>query len=206
MQLAREKNRTYIKLPNRILPRISVVYTLIGMINVIASTGLLGQSRPDIYTITTVLKHPAWQKKGDDLAKKLVNKVPLIYTSSHLYGVALRMKQVLNENAKVHAFINTVPELAHNEIEGFENLQARLQVVMIQDENDPPKLRKKMSQIKKLIEEKGVEVTAIRLKGRSMLTKVLTAMHLADLASYSLSQIYDLDPSPTESISALKDN
>lgn len=204
LQMAKDRDKTYIKLPYRQVSRTAVVSMLMGMINVMAGAGLIDAVKPDRYALTTVLKHKAWQEKAQELAKKLFNKVPLVYTSQRLEGLGKRMCQMLNENAKVLAFHNTIPQLCHNEIEGFENPQARLQIVMIQDDADNHKVKKKMLATKKIIEEKGVEVMAIKLKGTSRLTKTLSAMHLVDLTSIHLAQLYDADPQHTQFIDKLK--
>ncbi|MCK4593438.1 hypothetical protein KAU45_02970, partial [bacterium] len=53
------------------------------------------------------------------LVRPLKNRPLVIYGTDPLTAAAaIRFKQQLNENAKVFAWANTLPELAHNEIEG----------------------------------------------------------------------------------------
>jgi len=70
MSSAREKNKTYIKIPTKLLPRNAVIHNLFAMLNVLANTGVIRYQKPDIYSITTILKHEGWQEKANELAKK----------------------------------------------------------------------------------------------------------------------------------------
>jgi len=134
----------------------------------------------------------------------MLNKVPLIYTSEKLRGVGLRWKQMINENAKVHAFSNTITEQNYNEIEGFGQQITRYHVLMIQDDEDHNHIKKKMLATKKVLENNGVEVTTLKLKGQSQLSKIFSAIHLGNLTSYELSQLYDTEPKLTPLIEELK--
>ena len=51
--------------------------------------------------------------------------IPLIYGAGPMGAVAYRWKTQLNENAKMHAFSHALPELAHNEIVGWQGAPPR---------------------------------------------------------------------------------
>ncbi|MBK6766345.1 MAG: hypothetical protein IPG71_08515 [bacterium] len=71
------------------------------------------------YALLTREENPAL-----DLAVKLVDRTPVIYTCDGLLGPALafRMRAQLAENSKVWSHSSDLPELAHNEVEAFAHL------------------------------------------------------------------------------------
>ncbi len=52
------------------------------------------------------------------LAVELLDSVPSIYSLERMSSVARRMKDQLNENSKILAKFDLIPESCHNEIEG----------------------------------------------------------------------------------------
>jgi len=60
-------------------------------------------------------------KYSNDIAKKIGTRIPLIYTDNSLISLGLLWKIFFNETAKIPAFSNTIPEIAHNEIEGVSH-------------------------------------------------------------------------------------
>ncbi|AWR99871.1 bifunctional phosphoglucose/phosphomannose isomerase [Metallosphaera hakonensis JCM 8857 = DSM 7519] len=53
-----------------------------------------------------------------DLLNYVRGRIPVFYASRYL-GVAKRFKQEINENAKSPAFFGEIPEVNHNEVEGY---------------------------------------------------------------------------------------
>ena len=69
-----------------------------------------------------------------ELGERLATTIPLIYGAGPIGAVAYRWKTQLNENAKMHAFSHALPELAHNEIVGWEGaLPGRFAAVLLSD-------------------------------------------------------------------------
>jgi len=68
-----------------------------------------------------------------DLAVKLVDRTPVIYTCDGLLGPALafRLRAQLAENSKVWSHSSDLPELAHNEVEAFAHLSQLLPPPMV---------------------------------------------------------------------------
>ena len=61
---------------------------------------------------TDVSKNPS--KK---LALSILEKAPVIYGSRSTCGAGIRFKNLLNENAKIHAIFDALPDAFHNEIQ-----------------------------------------------------------------------------------------
>ena len=119
-----------------------------------------------------------------------MDKIPLIYASEKLMPVAYFWKTSLNEVSKVHAFVNVLPEMNHNEIEGFVNLKGEYHGIIIRDEQDPIKIKKRMDIAKEIILAKGVPVTEIAITGKSLLMRVMTELYLGEVTSNMLGKGY----------------
>lgn len=70
-----------------------------------------------------------------DLLNFVRGKIPVFYASKYL-GVAKRFKQEINENAKSPAFFGEIPEVNHNEVEGYVRGQFLAPVVFSSSQVD----------------------------------------------------------------------
>ena len=52
------------------------------------------------------------------LSAKLLKKIIVLYAEDKYESTALRLKQQINENSKLHCWYNVLPEMNHNEIVG----------------------------------------------------------------------------------------
>jgi glucose/mannose-6-phosphate isomerase len=141
---------------------------------------------------------------------KLFGKLPVIYASNNFYSVAYRWKCEINENTKIPAFCNKFPELNHNELNGFLNLNKinlPVHVIILQDQDDHRRIIKRMETTRKLIKEMtndSVKFTEITIRGDSILTKMFTTIYIGDLVSYHLAMNYATDPTPVDIIEKFK--
>ncbi len=58
------------------------------------------------------------RRVAGDLLSAIRGRIPVFYASTYL-GLAKRFKQEINENAKYPAFFGEIPEVNHNEVEGY---------------------------------------------------------------------------------------
>lgn len=121
----------YLNLPGGYPPRAAVGFSLGALHRLFQRS--YGFHNPDIdswplaklqadaarYATLTREENPAL-----DLAVKLVDRTPVIYTCDGLLGPALafRLRAQLAENSKVWSHSADLPELAHNEVEAFGHL------------------------------------------------------------------------------------
>ncbi|MFQ6053103.1 MAG: SIS domain-containing protein [Candidatus Bathyarchaeia archaeon] len=113
----------------------------------------------------------------------------------------------MNENGKVPACSNFLPEAFHNEVmgcEGPEEVLRRICALFIRDPEETATMRRKIEGFKRLLEPRVGRVLEIRARGKGKLARIFSAIYVGDFASTYLGLLYDLDPSSTDSISALK--
>ncbi|MBI3036949.1 bifunctional phosphoglucose/phosphomannose isomerase [Candidatus Woesearchaeota archaeon] len=206
LKQAGELNKPLVALPEGIQPRAALPYLFLPLLNVMHASGLIPDPSSEISSAISSLKAAAanYKERARSLAEKLVGKVPLIYSSDRFAGIAYRWKSELNENAKVHAFSNFFPELNHNELVGFSKLNANYYAVMIEDEADSRRIKERIKLTKDMIGSKGVPSTQIVIKGEHLLTRILSAVHIGDLASVYLAKLTGVDPEPVAIIEDFK--
>ena len=172
-----------VKIPSGYLPREAFAYLFIPVLNI------LGIDYSDCLSVLKKFDRKACLR----LAKKLEGKVPFIYASSEsLRFVAYRWQTDFNENAKILAHYNYFPELAHNEIEA--KLKKNHVVIFLID--------KESEQVKKAA--KMLKPIKIKLKGRSLVSKILYGIYFGSLTSYFLAENEKVDYAETKRILKLK--
>jgi len=203
-ELSKISKTPYIVIPKGFQPRAAIAYLFFPMLAVLYNSHYIDSPMEDIKKTIKALKNPKFKERAQDLAEKLVEKIPLIYASEEMGVVAYRWKTQFNENAKIHAFCHVFPELDHNELVGYDNIKAGYHVIIIKDDDDYVKIKKRMDITKRLISEAGINVTEMVIKGDCFLTKLFSAIYLGDLTSYYLALKYGTDPTPVDIIEKLK--
>lgn len=146
------------------------------------------------------------------LALKLMKGVPTIYGVDGLTdGAARRWKCQFNENSKMVAYGDALPELAHNEIASFEKTPASApagpprMVVLLEDPEDSPRVARQRDQLAQWLKAQGVAVERVSGDGSSRLARLFSLVILGDWVTYYAAVLRGVDPTPIESIDSLKD-
>jgi glucose/mannose-6-phosphate isomerase len=200
-----------------IQPRCAFGYLFIPMVLSLSALGFISDQTSEIEEAVTLLSRTAQSLSpstpiGDNQAKKIAhavyNRLPVIYASQNYFDVvAMRWKGQFNENGKMMAFYNVIPEMNHNEIVGWgipKDVTGRCVVIMLSDDADFHKINRRISITKALIAEEGPQVITVQPRGRSPLAKLLYLIYVGDLASYYLAILNGVDPTPIERISLFK--
>ncbi len=151
-------------------------------------------------------ENPLSRNPAKQLAARLHEKLPIIYSMGHLKSVALRYKDQINENAKMRAMCDQLPEANHNEVEAWEKIDFKelLHVVFIDSRFKNPYLAESINQLVSTIEKEGVGLSMVKPLGETMLEEMLSAIILGDWVSYYLAILRGVDPAPVRLISELK--
>src|SRR3954454_24214826 len=113
------------------------------------------------------------------LARALRDSVAVVAGSGITRPVAYRWKTQLNENAKVPAFANELPELDHNEIVGWEGGDPgdggdpRFSAIFLADRDTHPRLRRRIELTAELIEPHAASVHMIETEGETPTERLL---------------------------------
>jgi len=204
-KLASRQDTLHINIPFRdIQPRMSYCFQFFAMLKVLENSGILKDLKPEVEKTIMNMNKPMFKEMAQELAQKLEGKVPIIYSSNTLKPLAYKWKINFNENTKIHAFCNVFPEMNHNEMLGYTDLKAGYYVIILKDEDDYHRIKKRMDITKKLIQQRGVNVTEIGLKGHTLLTRMFTALYVGDWTSYYLAIKHKTDPTPVDLVEEFK--
>ncbi len=206
-----------IVVPAGISPRAATGFLLIPTLTVLEKLGLIGDLSAEIKDMTTALRGlreqlkpdlPVEQNLAKQVAKRFYGKIPVIWAAGGNTEVAAtRWKGQINENAKAPAYWNLFPELNHNEIVGFEEpaeMLKNLEIVILRDKNDHPRVQKRMDISREIIANKVSGITEVWSSGEGRLARLFTLTYIGDFMSVYLATMYGIDPTPVRNIDFLK--
>jgi len=208
-KMCQENNITHLKLPvpfENFQPRMATGHFTSVIVQLLINAGKLPDTTEDILKSAKNLTElmPRLEKEGKILAKKLVGKTPVIYSSVEFKPLSLIWKIKINENSKVPAFWNVFPELNHNEFVGFTNPQAKYFIIMLRNAEGHPRNLKRYDVTTKFLQKKGVEIETIDIPQGEMMYRLFSSLTLCDWTSYYLALEYGVDPTPVEMVEDLK--
>jgi len=192
-----------IRMPKGLIPRFTVIFQLFAILHALHNCGIIRLKKQDIEEAVNSLKKD-YSKTAEELAKKLRDKFVIIYTSPKLKGVGLYWKQAFNENAKIHAFNSTFPELNHNEIETYTKNLENYHVIILRDETEPIRINKRIKLMKDIIKKSKAQISEIMFKGASEIAKNCSAIKLGAMTSAELADMTDTDAFKTELLDEFK--
>jgi len=146
----------------------------------------------------------------DSLAKEtargLLGTAPVIAGAGLTIPIAYRWKTQINENSKQPAFAHELPELDHNELQGWEGALdvGRFSAVFLDDSDAHPRVKERMDLTEKLIAGNASASFRVETRGQTTIERVMSLVLLGDLVSIYLATLRGVDPGPVELIQQLK--
>ena len=215
MKRAQDNGNPFIKLPTGFQPRAALAYSFVPILLLLDAMGFTSGEEANLAgtaKLLTSLAERYGPKNGSNLAVKLAEKMqsrsPVIYSASDfLDTVNLRWRGQIQENAKHVAFGNVLPEMNHNEINGWDHPRSAPDTLMAiflrtQDENE--RVAKRFAILREVLQERIVFVEEIHAEGNTPLERMFSLIALGDWTSLYLAIIEGIDPSPVPVISTLK--
>ena len=203
-ELSNINKNPVIIIPKGLQPRAAIAHLLVPILRILENNNLLSSQTSLIESVADNLSRKNLEEEGKRISEKLVGKLVLIYASKKYYPIAYRWKTQFNENSKTLAYSSPLPELCHNEIEGFKNQSLNPVVIILSTDEDHRRVAKRIDILKDLFQKGGVPVVEIATKG-PVLHKLFSLVHLGDWISYYLALRYKTDPEPVSKISELKE-
>ena len=134
---------------------------------------------------------------------KNINSSPLIYYPDGLKAAAIRFKNSLQENAKIHASIEDVIEASHNSISTWEN-ENNLKPILLQGTDDFLKTKERWEIIKEYFSTKNIDFEEVYSVEGNIISKLVCLIYLLDYTSIYLAVLSKTDPSPVSAIDFVK--
>jgi glucose/mannose-6-phosphate isomerase len=197
-------------------PRASTGYLFMPMVAVLDRLGLLS-AEPDVSEALEILRQqsrelspevPSSQNAAKQLAVSLTGRFIFIYASGPMLGpAALRWRTQFNENSKVLAHSQELPELSHNEVEGWnlgaDNVRSAA-VIFLTTRTSDPIVTAQQGGVADMLGKRGVEVVLYQARGTSPLAQILSSVYMGDFTSIYLGLLNSAEPGRVEAIEALR--
>jgi len=206
LEWAKKDGNDAIVLPGGMPPRSCLGYSLTQLLHIISHYGLAPQKSVEIDSIADTLQkeQEAIMNEAHHIAKKLYDKMPVIYCTALHEGVAIRLRQQLNENSKILCWHHVLPEMNHNELVGWSQAYPEIAVIIFQDKDEHPRNQLRWEFCKKIFKKYSGEVIEIYSKGDTAVAKKLYWIHFGDWVSYFLSEQRNVDAMDIQVINNLK--
>lgn len=196
LEEAKKASAPYIQLPDtKIQPRSAAGFIFLALLKIMGEE----KSLQEAGGLHLSLRPEDYENAGRKLAKKLKGFVPIIYASSRNKPLAQNWKTRFNETGKIPAFYNVFPELNHSEMTGFDiqkstqPLSKNFLVIMLKDDQDDPRIQKRMEITAELYKNRNLPVEVLKLEGKNKLLKIFSSLVLADWTAYYTAQQYGVE-------------
>jgi len=203
LALAKEHGLSYVEVPKDTVPRESIVSMTKAFLALIGQAELL-------VTNEFTFDNLAAEKKGTDLSELLVDSVPVFYASERNKVLGELMKVFSNETAKVPAFSNVLPEMNHNEMQGYgsgeraKDLSRPILAVFLEDATDDERVQRRMRLTKQLLGMQGVRTASVTIP--SLRTEaILYTWWMTHTMCFGLASRYKIDADATPLIDSFKE-
>jgi|SRR5690554_95630 len=140
-------------------------------------------------------------------AEQILGSIPVIYSAEgYTSSVGYRFKCQFNENSKLNAYHNVLPEMNHNEIVGWEsfNENQKLIVFNIIDKNYPAQIKKRFSVTNEILAKAKVEVINLESNEKSFKVRLMDLIYLCDWITYYTGILRGFNPAEIDNIDFLK--
>ncbi len=215
-EVAKKKKIPIVHFPYDYKPRAAIPFQFFSMAKVLQRLGFVDHYWDEVEETITLLKAlrneisigvPLPDNLAKKVAKRLFNKIPLVYGSKLLEGTAYRLSTQFNENSKVPSSYGSFPEVFHNAIQGCEwpsNNLNHLSLLILNDVYDVFIDKKKIDRFKSLFSSQIGDIIQLDTRGSGRLARIFSIIYLGDYISTYLALLQGIDPSSNLSIDELK--
>ena len=208
IRAAKRKGYDFVKIPdNWPSPRACLGYSFVQQLGILNKLGFI--SEKSISSVNRSIKllnteTASIKRTAKRIAKKLHNKIPIIYTEDRMEPVAVRLRQQINENAKTLCWHHVIPEMNHNELVGWKDKSDQFVVLYLRNKDDFKRNSIRMDINQKIIKKYTKNIINLESKGTDEVQRMMYFVHLGDWISWYLSQLRDQDAIEVNVIDYLK--
>ncbi len=151
---------------------------------------------------------PSADNPAKQLAQALLNRLIVVYGSGIYSGVSRRWKTQFNENSKVPAYFESLPEAHHNAVVGLSLPDAVRDVttaLLLEPFDISPPMARRYDVTRELLDRDSIPHHTIRGVSGGPLAQMLTTTLIGDYTSYYLAILQGVDPSPVNPIAYIRE-
>jgi len=132
-----------------------------------------------------------------------ITNFPIIYYPWGLQAAAVRFKNSLQENTKMHAIAEDIIEACHNGVVAWEK-QSEFKPILIRGQDDYIKTKERWEILKEYLEKNKIAYKEIFSVKGSILSKLINLIYLFDYTTIYLAVMRGIDPTPVYAIDFIK--
>lgn len=214
-RLAGEHGAPVVALDDSIpMPRAGIAALTVPMLVVPERLGLLEGATAQVEAAIAQLTRRRDELDADpspvvSLARRIGRTLPIVYGGGPLGEVAAwRWKGQFNENPKVAAFANRLPELTHNEVCGWgqhgDVTRQVFTLVQLRHDHEHPQVSRRVELVAEICDEVVADVIEVRAKGDGPLAQLFDLVLVGDLVTLQMAANEDVDPGPVPVLDEIK--
>lgn len=195
-------------------PRMALGYALFGLLGLLWNAGILSDARGPSMALVARLESslqrldPGSEESPlPDFTSTLAGKGLVIVGSEHLEGSAHILANQLNENAKLQATWQSLPEVNHHLLEGLLHppaLKDLTAFVFLESRHYLAANQARYQVMRSILDSLGMAQVTWQPQGESRLAEVLLTLSMGSWLSLTLSESYGIDPSPIPYVNRFK--
>lgn len=205
---AEARNIPFVRLPDDSpAPRAYLGYSMVQQLCLLETLGFIDAARIAEVEKTIALlrtEQNDLKRRAQFIAGFLKNKYPIIYSTDRIEPVAIRLRQQINENAKVLCSHHSIPEMNHNELVGWRKQKGDFGVLLLRNRDDHPRNQARIEINKEIIEQHTDTLVELYSKGNSLIERALYLVHFGDWLSWFMAQNRQVDAMEVHVIDYLK--
>jgi glucose/mannose-6-phosphate isomerase len=206
LELAQQNDLNCIQIPGGNPPRACLGYSFTQLCGILDfyefSNGFIASVEQGMHLLMTERNQII--QEAEALSKSIAFSTPVIYTTSGFEGIAIRLRQQLNENAKMLCWHHVVPEMNHNELVGWVDKSPKIATLFLRNKTDYYRTAKRMDICKEIISQIAGKTLEINSKGEDTIVQMLYWIHLGDWISWFVSVERNVDAMEINVINRLK--
>ncbi|MBI95766.1 bifunctional phosphoglucose/phosphomannose isomerase [bacterium] len=207
LSLAEDKNLNCILLPDGYPPRAVFNFSVISVMAVLNKYGLISDRFYFEFEKSVKLLVDNQDKiieEAKTIAQRLGNKIPVVYAMKGFEGVATRLRQQFNENAKTLGWSNVIPEMNHNEILGWRTNTDNLLVINLRTPNEFSRNAKRFEVSQEIYGKYTDDIFNIWSSGASQIENTMYLVNFADWLTVFVAEEKGVDAMEFDIIEFLK--
>lgn len=200
--------------PSIPMPRAGIGAVSVSPLVILERLGLVAGVGAQITAAVEQVRRRSGQLVGEGnpaavLARRIGRTMPLVYGGGVLGEVAAwRWKGQFNENPKVPAFCNRVPELTHNEVAGWalngDVTRQVLTILMLRHDFEHRQVARRFELIAEVCDEVVADVLTVQAEGEGPLAQFMDLTLVGDVATLHLALDLGVDPGPIPMLDDIK--